>query len=63
MRKMEKTQRLVANIRTTAYKPFLADYVYKPGDFVLLKTGTQHSSYSRTGAVLAVFIRSAEKNI
>lgn len=38
-------------------------YVYKPGDFVLLKTGTQHSSYSRTGAALAVFVRTAEKNI
>lgn len=38
-------------------------YAYKPGDFVLLKTGTQHSSYSKTGATLAVFVRSAEKNI
>jgi hypothetical protein len=38
-------------------------YVYKQGDFVLLKSGTQHSSSSRTGATLAVFIRSAEKNI
>ena len=119
MRKMEKKERLVANITTTPFEPFLVDgksltgqsflqlddtfppgtgfhvyrmepgsssqphehtcheqflviegevtdddgYVYKPGDFVLLKTGTQHSSHSRTGAVLAVFIRSAEKNI
>jgi mannose-6-phosphate isomerase-like protein (cupin superfamily) len=119
MRKIEKTERLVANIRTTPFKPFLADgkpvegqsflqlddtfpegtgfhiyrmepesssqphehtcheqflviegevtdddgYVYKPGDFVLLKSGTQHSSHSKTGAMLAVFIRSAEKNI
>lgn len=119
MRKMEKTERIVANINTTPFKPFLVDgkpligqsflqlddtflpgtgfhiyrmepgsssqphehtcheqflviagevtdddgYVYKPGDFVLLKTGTQHSSYSRTGAILAVFIRSVEKNI
>ncbi|HYM99013.1 MAG TPA: cupin domain-containing protein [Aestuariivirgaceae bacterium] len=38
-------------------------YVYKPGDFVLLKTGTQHSSHSKTGATLAVFVRSAERNV
>jgi mannose-6-phosphate isomerase-like protein (cupin superfamily) len=38
-------------------------YLYKPGDFVLLKTGTQHSSHSKTGAMLAVFVRSAEKNV
>jgi hypothetical protein len=119
MRKMEKSERIVVNINTTPFKPFLVDgkpligqsflqlddtflpgtgfhiyrmepgscsqphehtcheqflviagevsdddgYVYKPGDFVLLKTGTRHSSYSRTGAILAVFIRSAEKNI
>ena len=119
MRKLEKKQRLVANIGTAPFAPFLVDgkpvtgqsflqlddtfapgtgfhvyrmepgsssqphehtcheqflviegevtdndgYVYKPGDFVLLKSGTQHSSYSRTGALLAVFIRSAEKNI
>ena len=119
MRKMEKKQRLVANIGTAPFAPFLVDgkpvtgqsflqlddtfppgtgfhvyrmepgsssqphehtcheqflviegevtdddgYVYKPGDFVLLKSGTQHSSYSRIGAILAVFIRSAEKNI
>ncbi|MGH6873387.1 MAG: cupin domain-containing protein [Aestuariivirgaceae bacterium] len=119
MRKMEKTERLVVNIATTPFKPFLVDgkpvegqsflqlddtfpegtgfhvyrmeprsssqphehtcheqflviegevtdddgYVYRPGDFVLLKSGTQHSSHSRTGAILAVFIKSAEKNI
>ncbi|HEY7749798.1 MAG TPA: cupin domain-containing protein [Aestuariivirgaceae bacterium] len=38
-------------------------HVYRPGDFVLLKSGTQHSSHSKTGATLAVFIRSAEKNM
>jgi anti-sigma factor ChrR (cupin superfamily) len=38
-------------------------YTYGQGDFVLLKSGTQHSSHSKTGATLAVFIRSAEKNI
>jgi anti-sigma factor ChrR (cupin superfamily) len=38
-------------------------HVYRPGDFVLLTSGTQHSSRSQTGATLAVFIRSVEKNI
>lgn len=38
-------------------------HVYKPGDFVLLKQGTQHSSRTATGATLAVFIRSAETNL
>lgn len=38
-------------------------HVYRPGDFVLLKRGTQHSSYSKTGATLAVFVRSAERNL
>jgi anti-sigma factor ChrR (cupin superfamily) len=119
MRKVEKSQRLVVNVKNAAFKPFVADgkviagqsylqlddsfaegtgfhiyrmapgsrsqphehtcheqflvlegevedndgYVYKPGDFVLLKSGTQHSSYSKTGATLAVFVRSAEKNL
>ena len=38
-------------------------HVYRPGDFVLLKQGTQHSSHTKTGATLAVFIRSAETNL
>src|SRR5262245_15223833 len=38
-------------------------FVYRPGDFVLLKRGTQHSSYSEKGATLAVFIATQEKNI
>jgi anti-sigma factor ChrR (cupin superfamily) len=38
-------------------------YVYRPGDFVLLKHGTQHSSRTLTGATLAVFIRSPEKTV
>lgn len=38
-------------------------YVYKPGDFVLLKQGTQHSSRTLTGATLAVFIREMERNL
>jgi anti-sigma factor ChrR (cupin superfamily) len=38
-------------------------HVYKPGDFVLLKEGTMHNSHTETGATLAVFIRSIERNI
>jgi anti-sigma factor ChrR (cupin superfamily) len=38
-------------------------FLYRPGDFVLLKGGTQHSSYSETGATLAVFVATPEKNI
>jgi hypothetical protein len=38
-------------------------HVYRQGDFVLLKKGTQHSSYSGTGATLAVFVKTAEKNV
>lgn len=38
-------------------------YVYKPGDFVLLKDGTIHNSRTETGATLAVFIRSVERNL
>lgn len=38
-------------------------YVYRPGDFVLLKQGTQHFSTTKTGATLAVFVREVEKNI
>ena len=37
--------------------------VYKEGDLVWLKEGTQHYSYTNTGCVLAVYIKSAEKNI
>jgi quercetin dioxygenase-like cupin family protein len=38
-------------------------YVYRKGDLVLLKKGTQHSSHSRTGATLAVYVHTAEKNV
>lgn len=38
-------------------------YVYRQGDFVLLKHGTQHSSRTLTGATLAVFVRSPEKPV
>jgi anti-sigma factor ChrR (cupin superfamily) len=38
-------------------------HVYKAGDFVLLKTGTQHFSTTKTGATLVVFVRELEKNL
>lgn len=38
-------------------------YVYKTGDLVWLKKGTQHSSHSEHGALLAVYIGAAERNI
>ncbi len=38
-------------------------YTYKTGDFVLLKTGTQHFSTTKTGATLVVFVRDLEENI
>lgn len=38
-------------------------YTYKTGDFVLLKTGTQHFSTTKTGATLVVFVRDLEKNL
>lgn len=38
-------------------------YVYKPGDFVLLRTGTQHFSTTQTGATLVVFVRELERNL
>ncbi len=119
MKIIGKSERMVANIKTAAFKPFVADgkeipgqsflqlddtfpegagfqiykmapgsssqphehtcheqflvlegevtdndgYVYKPGDFVLLKQGTQHNSHTRTGATLAVFVRSLETNL
>ena len=119
MKTIGKNERLVANIKTAAFRPFVIDgreipgqsflqlddtfpegtgfhiykmapgsssqphehscheqflvlegevidndgHVYRPGDFVLLKQGTQHSSHTKTGATLAVFIRSAETNL
>jgi anti-sigma factor ChrR (cupin superfamily) len=38
-------------------------FVYRPGDFVLLKQGTVHNSRTETGATLAVFVRTPERNI
>ncbi len=35
-------------------------FTYRQGDLVLLKKGTQHSSYSENGCVLAVFIATPE---
>jgi hypothetical protein len=119
MKKIQKDERLVANIATAEFKPFIAEgkeipgqsylqfddtfpegtgfhiyrmapgstsqphehtcheqfyviegevsdndgHVYRAGDFALLKAGTQHFSHTKTGATLAVFIRSAERNI
>jgi mannose-6-phosphate isomerase-like protein (cupin superfamily) len=119
MKTIGKNERMVANIKTAAFKPFVVDgkeipgqsflqlddtfpegtgfhiykmapgsssqphehtcheqflvlegevtdndgHVYKSGDFVLLKQGTQHFSHTKTGATLAVFIRSAETNL
>jgi anti-sigma factor ChrR (cupin superfamily) len=37
--------------------------VFKPGDFVLLKEGTQHNSRTETGCTLAVFVRTLERNL
>jgi quercetin dioxygenase-like cupin family protein len=38
-------------------------YVYKPGDFVPLKQGTQHNSYTKTGATISVCVRELERNL
>lgn len=38
-------------------------YTYRAGDFVLLKTGTQHFSTTKTGATLVVFVRELEENL
>jgi quercetin dioxygenase-like cupin family protein len=38
-------------------------FVYRQGDFVLLKKGTQHFSTTQTGATLAVFVRELEENL
>ncbi|HVJ41651.1 MAG TPA: cupin domain-containing protein [Dongiaceae bacterium] len=38
-------------------------YVYRPGDFVLLKEGTIHNSRTETGCTIVVFIRQMERNL
>jgi anti-sigma factor ChrR (cupin superfamily) len=119
MRKVAKDERIVVNINSASFKPFIGDgreipgqsylqldetfpdgcgfhiyrmapgtasqphehtcdeqflvldgevvdndgYVYRPGDFVLLKKGTEHNSHTKTGATLAVFIREIERNL
>ncbi len=37
--------------------------LYKPGDLVLMKKGTQHASSTIDGCLLAVFIATAESNL
>jgi anti-sigma factor ChrR (cupin superfamily) len=37
--------------------------VYRKGDLVWLKDGTQHTSYSKDGALLAVYIPAQEKSV
>ncbi len=37
--------------------------VYKEGDLVWLKKGTEHSSYTETGCVMAVYIETAEQEL
>lgn len=37
--------------------------IYRKGDLVLLKDGTEHSSYSPDGCLIAVYIAVAETNL
>ena len=37
--------------------------VYREGDLVLMKAGTQHCSYTENGCVIAVYIESPEKPV
>lgn len=37
--------------------------VYREGDLVLMKAGTQHNSYSEKGCLLAVYIETTEKSL
>jgi mannose-6-phosphate isomerase-like protein (cupin superfamily) len=37
--------------------------VFKPGDFVMLRQGTEHNSRTETGCTLAVFVRTIERNL
>lgn len=38
-------------------------HVYRKGDLALLKRGTRHSSFTRTGCTLAVFVATPERNV
>jgi mannose-6-phosphate isomerase-like protein (cupin superfamily) len=37
--------------------------VYRAGDLVLLRKGTQHNSHSKTGCLLAVYVHTPETNL
>jgi uncharacterized cupin superfamily protein len=37
--------------------------VYREGDLVLMKDGTQHSSYTENGCVIAVYIEAPEESL
>ena len=37
--------------------------VYREGDLVLMKNGTQHCSYTKNGCVIAVFIEATEASL
>jgi anti-sigma factor ChrR (cupin superfamily) len=38
-------------------------YVYRQGDLVMLEDGTQHSSTSPNGCLIAVFVRTIERDL
>ena len=38
-------------------------YVYRPGDLVVLGEGTQHSSTAPDGCLIAVFVRTIEREL
>jgi len=38
-------------------------FVYRAGDFVMLEAGTQHSSTTETGCLIAVFVRTLERDL
>ncbi len=38
-------------------------YIYRAGDLVMLDEGTQHSSSSPTGCLIAVFVRTIERDL
>jgi anti-sigma factor ChrR (cupin superfamily) len=37
--------------------------VYREGDLIWLKEGTEHSSYTETGCLMAVYIETPEQNL
>ena len=37
--------------------------IYREGDLVWLKKGTEHSSYTKTGCVMAVYIETPEQDL